>query len=265
MDQSISSGDPISNGSLLSAIRDYWNKHIHDLEIATQPVGTAGFFRELAEHRFDKLSYLPKVVDFGAYKGKHLLEVGCGIGIDLVRFAKRGAVVTGVDLAERAIDLAKQNFKLNGVTGDLTVMNGEALEFEDNQFDVVYAHGVIQYTADAQRMVDELYRVLKPRGEAILMVYNKYSWLNFLSKLMNVPLEHEDAPVLKKYSIRGFKNLLSCFSSVEIIPERFPVRTRLHRGVKAVVYNHIFVGVFNLIPSPLIRPIGWHLIAKAIK
>jgi len=97
------------------------------------------------------------------------------------------------------------------------------------------------------------------------MVYNKYSWLNLFSKLMNVPLEHENAPVLRKHSTREFKSLLSCFSSVEIITERFPVRTRLHHGVKAVVYNSIFVGVFNLVPRPLIRPIGWHLIAKAIK
>lgn len=253
------------NDSLLRAIRDYWNEHIHDLKIAKQPMGTAGFFQELAEYRFDKLRYLPQVVDFGAYKGKRLLEVGCGVGVDLVRFAKGGAIVTGVDLAERAIELAKQDFEHNGVIGDLRVMNGEALEFEDNQFDAVYAHGVIQYTADAQRMVDEVYRVLKPGGEATLMVYNKYSWLNLLSRLMNVPLEHEDAPVMTKHSIAELRSLLSCFSSVDIIPERFPVRTRLHRGFKAVVYNGFFVGLFNLIPRPLVRPTGWHLIAKATK
>jgi ubiquinone/menaquinone biosynthesis C-methylase UbiE len=144
-------------------------------------------------------------------------------------------------------------------------MNGEAMEFGDNQFDVAYAHGVIQYTVDAQRLVSELYRVLKPCGEAILVAYNRYSWLNLLSKLVGVPLEHEDAPVLRKHSVRELSNLLGHFSSVEIVPERFPVRTQLHRGVKAVLYNSIFVGVSDLLPRTWIRPFGWHLFARAVK
>jgi hypothetical protein len=80
-----------------------------------------------------------------------------------------------------------------------------------------------------------------------------------------VQLEHEDAPILRKYSIDEFRRILRDFSHVEIIPERFPVKTRLHRGLKALVYNSFFVGVFNLIPRWIVRPFGWHLMAKAIK
>jgi len=251
---------------LLEEIRKYWNEHIHDLEIVKHPVGTKGFFNDLDEYRFDKLRYLPRIVDFNGYKGKYILEVGCGVGIDLVRFASGGAIVTGIDLAEKSIDLAKKNFELNGLQGDLRVMNGEDLEFDDNSFDVVYAHGVLQYTANTQRMIDEIYRVVKPGGgEAIMMVYNRYSWLNFLSKLMRVDLEHEDAPVLKKFSIYEFKRMLSRFSKVEIMPERFPVKTRLHHGMKAVLYNSIFVELFNAVPRPIVRSLGWHIMAKAVK
>ena len=257
--------DFISNESPLRAIRDYWNEHLHDLEITTHPVGTPGFFQELDEYRFDKLHYLPRLIDFPAYRGKKLLEVGCGLGIDLIRFARAGAIVTGIDLAPVAIDLASQNSEQNGITADLRVMNGEAMTFADNSFDVVYAHGVLQYTANPTQMISEIYRALKPGGEAILMVYNKYSWLNVLSKLMKVKLEHEDAPVLKKYSIQGFRNLLKSFEHVEIIPERFPVKTRLHRGLKATLYNDLFVGGFNLLPKALVRSFGWHIIAFAYK
>jgi ubiquinone/menaquinone biosynthesis C-methylase UbiE len=250
---------------LLEAIRSYWNEHIHDLEVAQSPVGSVGFFRELDEYRFDKLRYLPQVVDFSAYQGKQLLEVGCGVGIDLIRFARGGAVVTGVDLADTSIELARQNFKQNNLAADLCLMNGEALEFADSSFDVVYAHGVLQYTADASKMVRELHRVLQPGGEAIFMVYNKYSWLNLLSKIMKVGLEHEDAPVLKKYSIREFCQLLKPFSHYDIVPERFPVKTRLHRGLKATLYNDVFVGLFDRLPRSLVRPLGWHLMAFARK
>lgn len=265
MSPSCAEGKLTLSDALLTEIRDYWNLHIHDLEIATQPVGTAGFFQELAAYRFDKLHYLPQLVDFSAYRGKRLLEVGCGVGIDLVRFARAGAIVTGVDLAEVSIDLAGKHFALEGLSADLRVMNGEDLTFAGNSFDVVYAHGVLQYTANAQKMVDELYRVLRPGGEAILMVYNKVSWLNLLSKVTKVELEHEDAPVLRMYSIKTFRHLLHPFAEVRIIPERFPVKTHLHRGIKARLYNDLFVKVFNSLPKAVMRPFGWHLMAFARK
>jgi SAM-dependent methyltransferase len=144
-------------------------------------------------------------------------------------------------------------------------MNGEELLFEDNSFDIVYAHGVVQYTARAHEMMKEIHRVLRPDGEAILMVYNRNSWLNAMSWVMKVGLEHEDAPVLKKYSIGEYKLLLEPFSEYKIIPERFPVETRLHHGLKATLYNKGFVKLFHLLPKSLVRPLGWHLMAFAKK
>ena len=249
----------------LEAIEQYWNERIHDLEIARHPVGTEGFFKDLEEYRFDKLDYLPKVVDFSGYRGKDILEVGCGVGIDLVKFAKGGARVTGVDLAEKSIELAKRNFAFNGVEGDLIVMNGEQLNFDDNIFDAVYAHGVLQYTADDEKMIGEIFRVLKPGGEAIVMVYNKYSWLNLMSKLFKTELEHEDAPVLNKYSIRQVRKMFHKFPKVKIVPERFPRRTRLHHGLKAKMFNDLFVPLFNIIPRSIVRPMGWHIMIFAYK
>lgn len=250
---------------LLEKIRVYWNEHIHDLELAKHPVGTAGFFADLDEYRFDKLRYLPEVVDFNGYKNKKMLEIGCGVGIDLVRFARGGANVTGIDLAEQSVDLARKYFQHEELKGRLELGNGESLAFADDSFDVVYAHGVIQYTANARKMVDEIRRVLKPGGQAIMMVYNRHSWLNFLSQTLGVGLEHEDAPVLKKYTIGEFRSLLSGFVDVEIVPERFPVKSRLQTGLKAVFFNMFFVPVFNLIPRSLTRRTGWHIMAFARK
>jgi len=76
-------------------------------------------------------------------------------------------------------------------------------------------------------MILEIRRVLKPGGMLVTMVYNRISWLNLLSKVMKVGLEHEDAPVLRKYSISELKRMLSEFSAIKIVPERFPVRSRL--------------------------------------
>jgi ubiquinone/menaquinone biosynthesis C-methylase UbiE len=251
--------------NLIADITTYWDHHIHDLAIVTNPVGTPGFFRELDEYRYDKLNYLPRLVDFNSYRGKNLLEIGCGAGVDLVRFACAGAIVTGVDLSTTSIELARKNFEQNGLDADLQIMNGEALQFADDTFDVVYAHGVLQYTADANRMIAEIHRVLKPGGEAIMMVYNRRGWLNFMSKVTRVQLEHEDAPVLKMFTIAEFSEMLRPFDNYRIIPERFPVRTRLHFGWKSRLFNTLFVGMFNLLPRSWVRPLGWHLMAFAVK
>lgn len=251
--------------NLISDITDYWDHHIHDLAIVTNPVGTPGFFQQLDEYRYDKLNYLPRLVDFNSYRGKKLLEVGCGAGVDLVRFARAGAIVTGVDLSTTSIELARQNIAQNGLNADLRIMNGEALQFADDSFDVVYAHGVLQYTADAGRMIAEIHRVLKPGGGAIMMVYNRISWLNFMAKVSKVSLEHEDAPVLKKFSMAEFREMLKPFRSVRIVPERFPVKTKLHSGWKSRLFNSLFVGTFNLMPRALVRPFGWHLMAFTVK
>jgi ubiquinone/menaquinone biosynthesis C-methylase UbiE len=244
-------------------IRRYWNEQIHDVRMSHHPVGSLAFFDDLDRYRFDKLRYLPQIVDFKAYAGRRLLEVGCGIGTDLVRFAKGGALCTGIDLAERSIELARANFALHGMAEavDLRVADGEALPFPDDSFDVVYGHGVLQYSANPSRIIAECRRALKPGGEAIFMVYNRRSWLNALSKLMKVELEHEDAPVLRKYSMREFRSLLSGFADVRMVPERFPVRSRLHGDWKGALYNGVFVGVFNALPRSWVRPFGWHLMA----
>jgi len=244
-----------------AAVRDYWNRHIHDLDVTTHPVGSRGFFADLDQYHFEKLHHLLRLVAFDGYRGRSVLEVGCGAGVDLARFARGGAEVTGVDLASSAIALARANFQQQGLAGTFEVADGERLPFPDNCFDLVYAHGVVQYTADPARLVEECRRVLKPDAEAVFQVYNRISWLNALSKLMSVGLEHADAPVLLTFSIGEFRRLLAGFSDVKIVPERFPVKSRLHGGWKGMLYNGVFVGAFNTLPRPLVRRFGWHLLA----
>lgn len=254
---------PVSE--MIANVRDYWNAHIHDLAITTHPIGTNGFFEDLEQYRFEKLQYLPRLVDFTGFRGRRLLEVGCGVGTDLVRFAKGGALVTGIDLAERAVDLCRRNLAIHGLSGDVEAMDGEQMTFPDSSFDLAYAHGVLQYTPNPRAMIGEIYRVLKPGGIAILMVYNRHSWLHAMSWVMRVRLEHDDAPVFRLLSRGEFRALLQPFLRFPITPERFPVPSRLHHGWKALLYNRLFVPAFDLCPRWLVRPLGWHLVATATK
>ena len=247
--------------SATAGVRAYWNHRIHDLEISSHPPGSAGFFADLDEYHFDKLHHLLELVDFGGYAGRRVLDVGCGTGVDLVRFVRGGAFGFGIDLADSAIALARENLRHQSLAASLSVGDGECLPFPDGTFDLVYAHGVLQYTPGDRALVEECRRVLAPGGTAFFQVYNRISWLNALSRVMKVGLEHQDAPVIRKYSPGEFRALLGGFSSVRLVYERFPVKSRLHGGWKGAVYNHLFVGTFNAIPRPLVRRFGWHLLA----
>ena len=242
-------------------VRAYWSAHIHDLEITTHPAGSPGFFADLDAYHFEKLHHLLRLVDFAAWRGRDVLDVGCGAGVEVVRFARAGARVAGIDLTESAAALTRENVRQQGVSAAVAVADGEALPFRDSSVDFVYAHGVVQYTGDDRRLVRECQRVLRPGGLAMFQVYHRRSWLHVLSKVMKVPLEHEDAPVLKRYTISEFRAMLTGFSSVEVVTERFPVKSRLHKGWKGTLYNTFFVGTFNALPRAMTRRLGWHLLA----
>ncbi|MCC7007310.1 MAG: methyltransferase domain-containing protein [Acidobacteria bacterium] len=248
-----------------SSVRRYWDAHIHDLEMTPHPPGTLEFFRDLDAYHFEKLHHLLTLVDFDAWRDRRVLDVGCGTGVEVVRFARGGAHVVGVDVSEQSVRLTRQNLHQQQATAVLAVADGERLPFPDSTFDFVYAHGVVQYAADDRRVVAECHRVLRPGGLALFQVYNRRSWLQVLSKVMRVPLEHEDAPVLRRYTIPEFRRLLAPFASTEIIPERFPVKSRLHKGWKGVLYNLAFVGPFNAMPRAWVRRWGWHLLARCRK
>ena len=173
-----------------------------------------------------------------------MLDLGCGTGVDLVRFARGKARVVGVDLSDSAIRLARQNVAHHSFSAGLLVADGERLPFPDNHFDYVFAHGVVQYTANGRRLVDEVRRVLKPGGEAVFQGYNRISWLNALSKLMKVDLEHEGAPVLHKYSPEEFRRTVDGFSRraarLRALPGQEPAARRLEgRRVQHVLRRRL--------------------------
>jgi SAM-dependent methyltransferase len=244
-----------------AGVRQYWDAHIHDLEITTHAVGTPGFFADLDAYHFEKLHHLLRLVDFDAWKDRMVLDVGCGAGVEVVRFARGGAQAVGVDLSAQAIGLTRRNLAHQRLSARLSVADGERLPFSDDSFDFVYAHGVVQYAADDRAVVTECQRVLRPGGIALFQVYNRVSWLQLLSTVMHVPLEHEDAPVLRRYTIGEFRTLLRSFVSVTVVPERFPVKSRLHKGWKGTLFNVGFVGPFNALPRAWVRRFGWHLVA----
>src|SRR5262245_61743754 len=114
-----------------ATVRRYWDAHGHDLAITTHPVGSEGFFADLDTYHFEKLHHLVRLVDFDAWRGRKVLDVGCGAGVEVVRFARAGARTAGVDASPRAVGLTRQNLGHQRLSAALSVADGESLPFRD--------------------------------------------------------------------------------------------------------------------------------------
>jgi SAM-dependent methyltransferase len=118
-----------------------------------------------------------RLFDYPSYRGRRVLEVGCGMGCMAMNWAQQGAVVTAVDLNPVAVAQTRRRFELFGLPGDIQEVDGERLPFADATFDFVYSWGVLHHTPGTQSAINELHRVLKPGGRAGVMLYNRESLL----------------------------------------------------------------------------------------
>ena len=165
-----------TDSELKERVRAFWQAHPCGTKFSDAEIGTREFFARIEAHRYAKEWHIPEAADFAGARGLRVLEIGCGLGTDGVRFAKAGADYTGIDLTDAAIELARKRFELSGLRGELRVSDAENLDFADESFDLVYSHGVLHHTPDIARAVSEIHRVLKPGGRAIVMLYHRDSY-----------------------------------------------------------------------------------------
>jgi len=100
---------------------------------------------------------------------KKILDIGCGSGIDSLKFAKRGAIVTGIDVSRIAILKTESIFKKEGVGyREFRVMDAHHLEFPDESFDIVYVNSAFMYLR-YKKVIKEIKRVLKPKGVFLMI------------------------------------------------------------------------------------------------
>ena len=165
-----------ANAELKERVRAFWQEHPCGTKFSAAELGTREFFDRIEAHRYGKEWHIPAAANFDSTRGLKVLEIGCGLGTDGAQFAKAGADYTGIDLTEASIELARKRFELAGLKGEFRVADAEQLDFADETFDLVYSHGVLHHTPDIEAAVREIYRVLKPGGRAMVMLYHRGSY-----------------------------------------------------------------------------------------
>src|SRR6516164_7086481 len=160
----------------LNDVRNFWDANPCQASLSVSE-DRRRYFQEISDKRYGGREWhVPTVANFGAFRGKHVLEIGCGIATDGLEFAKYGARYVGVDLTPESIEMAKERFELFNLKGEFHLANAEnRLPFPDNSFDHIYSFGVIHHSPNTEAIVDEMYRVLRPGGTLTVMVYNRSS------------------------------------------------------------------------------------------
>ena len=250
----------------IDEVRRYWEWYVKNTRVEDEEFGTKGYFAAIEVNHKRSYGVANELLDLSRIKGKSLLEIAPGIGLDTVAYAQHGAKVTGVDIAPIALDLARKNLEHNDVGARLEIGNAENLRFPDNSFDFVVARGILMFTPDDQKVIEETRRVLKPGGEAQILLHKRLSWYVILAKLSgtNLVQAEKDPPINRLYSARDARRLCSGFSSVKLSYGRFPMPTKRNNGFSCP-FNRIVVPVMQVLPNALLLPIGYYIIVTAIK
>lgn len=167
-------------------IKNYWEDKAPQTWYSNKNIkeNVLSYFNEIAYKRYHTYySYIPSIAEFNYHPGEKVLDIGVGVGTDIVSYAKNGSIVSGIDLTENAIEVTKRHLELFNLKAEkLLVSDAENLPFDDNYFDLVYSFGVLHHTPNTDKAVEEALRVLKPGGKFIIMLYAR-GWKHYFKRL----------------------------------------------------------------------------------
>ena len=246
-------------------VQSWWDGSPCCSRIASAPRGTKEFYEQVDIYKDTYEPFTNIVADYASWKGKRVLEIGCGIGKDFSRFVAGGAIATAIDMSIESLKLTKERLKVFGLNGKLCMADAENLPFKNNVFDLVFSWGVLHHTPNTQKAISEAHRCAKPGGKAIIMLYKKYSLFSLHCLLLycrrrkdyasrDEPLaaftDGEGNPLSKVYSKRDILKMFSAFDDIRISAYE-------PRGSR-------FIKIFKLFPM-LENRFGWFMVIEAKK
>ena len=273
------------DAALLEAVRDYWDRRPCNVRHSRLPVGSKEFFDEVEKRKYFVEPHIPAFAEFAKWRGKRVLEVGCGIGTDTVNFIRAGAIVAAIDLSAESVKLAGQRICLDpgyrGRKASCHVGNVEDPPRSVNAFDLVYTFGVLHHTPNPHKAIANITRALKRGGELRAMVYNKWSYkvaVSYLDELARGHIgaaeairQHSEAqpgsPITRVYDAEEARELVES-SGLKLerqwVDHIFPYRVEDY-----VQYRYRKHWWFKAMPDIVFRWLchnfGWHRLIVARK
>jgi len=205
----------------IDEVKGFWNATPCQSRLSQQ-TERRRYFEEISQKRFrGREWHIPIIAKFDTFRGKDVVEIGCGVGTDGIEFARNGANYVGVDLTPNSVELTRERFKVFEVPGRFEVANAEeGLPFADASVDHVYSFGVIHHSPAPEKIVREIYRVLRKGGTFTVMLYNRssinyYIEIMFLRRILRYLLMPKFMPPLlatvtgfDRWKLEGHRDLL---------------------------------------------------------
>lgn len=263
----------------IADVHKYWNDRPCNIRHSPKPVGTKEYFDEVEARKYLVESHIPGFAEFGKWKGKKVLEIGCGLGTDTINFARAGADVTAVDLTVSSLELAKKRADVFGQKIRFYEANAEELSktVPVETYDLIYSFGVIHHTPHPENVIGEIRRYMGPQSTLKIMMYYKPSWKVFwillrygkgaFWKLDELIARYSEAqtgcPVTYTYTRRTIAELLDGFDITDMFVDHiFPFKISDY-----VKFMYTKVWYFRILPVWLFRWMerrwGWHLCVTA--
>jgi SAM-dependent methyltransferase len=247
-------------------VQEYWDRRPCNIRHSSLDVGTKNYFDEVEQRKYFVEPHIPDFADFSAWRGKTVLEVGCGIGTDAVNFARAGAIYTAIELSSVSLDLVRKRFAAYGLNGHLLAGDAENLpdQLSGKKYDLVYSFGVLHHTPNPDIAVQSIRKVMHADSELRIMLYNKNSWKGaMIDAGFDQPEAQSGCPVAYTYDEDSVRSLLSGFSIIDIRTDHiFPYIVEEY-----VNYNYFKQPWFEAMSAEMFRALerrfGWHLLIRA--
>jgi len=266
----------------IQSVRDYWNRRPCNILHSTAEIGTKEYFDQVEARKYLVEPHIPAFAGFANWKGKKVLEIGCGIGTDTINFARAGAEVTAVDLSSKSLKLAARRAEVFGFSDRINFYEANAEKLSEyipaQKYDLVYSFGVIHHSPHPEKIIGQIRDYFIHPGSTLkLMVYYRYSWKVFWMliqekgqfwKLDKIIARHSEAqtgcPVTYSYTRKTIKDLIGENFDIE---ENYVEHIFPYQIPEYVKYEYVKEWYWRMLPENVFlrleKTFGWHLCVTA--
>ena len=242
---------------------------------------TLEYYQAIRHHRYEEYGpWFDNAMDFDHFKGIDILEIGVGLGSDHFRFASNTNRMTALDLSREHLRQTMKHLSLESLQTRPIYGDAESMPFDDESFDLVYSFGVLHHTPNTKKSIDEVHRVLRSGGRAIIALYHRNSWFYWMQTILTNGIVR--GGLWKK----GLKRLLSEIEYRENYDSAVPtVKVYSRNDIRKLFsrYTEVRIDSFHVESShfsylaPFVRKFsrekieryfgfgGWYLVVKAVK